>query len=130
MTEKRPLSMEKFGMSDNAYRELYYFCLRYDEKKEMLKNVYGTRAVFIDGMPKGKNKSDPTFEQAARAMRLRKDVEDIEQAAIEADSSIYEYVLENVTRGTAYEYMDMPCGRRRFYEIRRKFFYLLFLKRG
>lgn len=130
MTEKRPVSLGKFGISDNAYRELYYFCLQYDEKKEMLKGVYGATSSVISGMPRGNGTSDTTFNAAARAMKLRKDIEVIEQAAIEADSSIYEYILNNVTRGIPYEYMNVPCGRRQFYEKRRMFFCILYLKRG
>ena len=38
-------------------------------------------------------------------------------------------VLKNVTEGTPYEWMDVPVGRRQFYEYRRYFFYLLAQKR-
>ncbi len=130
MTEKRPLSMEKFDMSENAYRELYYFCLRYDEKKSLLRSCYDLKGNVLTGMPRGNAISSPTEKMAEKALRLRKDIEDIEQAAIEADSEIYEYIINNVARGVKYEYMDIPCGRRRFYEKRRLFFYLLYTKRG
>ncbi len=57
------------------------------------------------------------------------EVEMIEQTAIEAESEIYPYILKNVTQGIKYEYMDVPCGRRQFYEARRVFFLLLAQKR-
>lgn len=59
-----------------------------------------------------------------------KDAALIEQASREAEPNICQYILKNVTQGVPYEYMDVPCGRRQFYEQRRKFFYLLSKKKG
>lgn len=57
------------------------------------------------------------------------EVELIEQTAIAADQVLYPYILKSVTQGIKYEYMDAPCGRRQFYEVRRIFFALLGEKR-
>ena len=88
-------------MSDNdykinkfAYRELYYFCLRYGEY-----NNENSRKL-------------------------------IEQTAIEVDNNIYQPLLLNVTTGVTYEQMKacgvmILCGRRQFYEKRKKFFWIL-----
>lgn len=53
----------------------------------------------------------------------------IEESAKEASPELYKYILQSVTQGTPYEYMDAPCGRNQFYNAKRKFFYRLSLKR-
>ena len=130
MPVKRDLCLQDCGVSKYAYKELYYFCLQYDEKKEMLKQIYGVRAAVPSFAPKAVQKSDTTWSQAEKALRLRRDIELIEQSALEADGNIYKYILENVTHGTPYEFMGIPCGRRQFYEKRRKFFHILYEKKG
>lgn len=57
--------------------------------------------------------------------RLLRDCEMIEQAAIAADSDLCAYILRNVTRDEGITTLKPPCGRRQFYEARRKFFFLL-----
>lgn len=53
----------------------------------------------------------------------------IEQTAIAVNDGIYRYIIKNVTQGIKYEYMDVPCGRRQFYEARKRFFRMLAQKR-
>ena len=40
MSNKRDLNLEEFGISLSRYRELYYFCQQYREKKEELQRCY------------------------------------------------------------------------------------------
>lgn len=59
----------------------------------------------------------------------------IEQTAIEADSEIYQYLLKAVTQeGLTYGYlkmnMDIPCGKKLYYDRRRKFYWLLSSKKN
>lgn len=80
-------------------------------------------------MPHGKgNVSNPTEQQALKNTKCLGNILMIEQTCKEADSAIWKYLLMNVTEGTVYEHMNPPCGRRQFYESRRKFFYILDLK--
>ncbi|MDR2889238.1 MAG: hypothetical protein LBV33_05295 [Lachnospiraceae bacterium] len=57
------------------------------------------------------------------------EMELIEETALAANDAIYRYILKNVTQGIKYEHMDVPCGRRQFYEARKLFFRMLSLKR-
>lgn len=73
---------------------------------------------------------DEKRREAIEGNALRRtDLELIEQSAVEADPDIFPYILKNVTEGIPYEYMDVPCGRKQFYEARRVFFILLAQKR-
>ncbi len=130
MPNKRDLKLQKYGLSKNKYRELKNFCLQYREMIAEKNSYYGISAVRLTGVPGTGGISDPTFNVAARVEKLARDIRMIEQAAIEADASIWKYIIYNVADEIPYEKLDKPpCGRRQFYEARRKFFYLLSLKK-
>lgn len=127
---KRPLQLDEYGISPDRYRELYYFCRRYAEMRQQIADARGLDAVSSEGMPHGNGISDPTARKADAAMKLSEDIRIIEDAAREADPLNWCALLKNVTEGTAYEYQPVYCGRRQFYESRRKFFWLLDKKKG
>ena len=129
MPTNRDLSLDKYGISKLKFRELKYFCLQYNEKKQRIKDIVGLHGVIYDGMPKRNKISSIVENQALKIAKITEDVKIIEQTAIEAEPGIYQHIIENVTEGTPYEYMNIPCGRRQFYQARRKFFYLLSQKR-
>lgn len=130
MPNKWDLSLDKYGISLRRYRELYYFCLQYNEKKNKLRDCYDIGSPYLSDMPKSGNVRDAIAKQAEIAIKLRRDIELIEQCAIAADAELYQYILKNVTEELRYEYLNVPAGRRKFYESRRKFFYLLNQKKG
>lgn len=85
-----------YKISDNEYRELKYFCLRYSELKPV--NV-----EIID-----------------RALKLTA-----------GNEIIRGYLRRAVTNNISYEQLDIPMGKNQYYELRRKFFYILStLKKG
>lgn len=127
--KKRDMKLSDYNISRAKYNELKYFCMQYEEKKAALHRRYGLGAVVSDGMPKGNLPGNPTERTAIRNTMLQKDIELIEQTAVEADAEIYRWLMKNVTEGIPYEWLDVPAGRRQFYESRRYFFYLLSQKR-
>lgn len=101
---KRDLSLRRYNIGKYRYRELKYFCLQYPE--------------WVSEAARGNN-----INAANRIM--------IEQAAQEADEFLMPYILKNAADNIPYERLgNVPCGRRQFYQARRKFFYLLSLKKG
>jgi hypothetical protein len=125
-----PLKLDEYGISKDAYRELLYFCRQYVEKVNKLRTIRGIQPRVLSDMPRGANTSDTTAKQAAKAIALSRDIEAIEQSAIAASGDMYQYILDNVTKGVRYEYLGIPCGRRQFFNIRRAFFYILATKRN
>ena len=103
--------------------------MQYWQKKQEIDRNYGIDGFSQDGMPRGTSSSNPTEKKALRIAQLKRDTELIEQTAIEADTEIHPWILKNVTSGVPYEYMDVPMGRKKFYEARRYFFFLLAQKR-
>ena len=118
----RDLKLDGYNISGNRYRELKYFCRQYREKQSLLRSITEVGSPPLSGSGK---LSDKTASTAIRRMELQRDLEMIEQTAIEADAEIYTYILSNVADGVPWEYLGVPYSRRQFYRIRKKFFYLL-----
>jgi len=127
-----------YKISDHAYRELYHFCLRYNEFKDEIKTIMysGGNGGIVRSQSIG-GYSDPTANKAIKIERLRGKCELIEQTAIEAAGdyeTLYQPLLLNVTTGISYEHLracgivrddDRIKGKNKFYDARRKFFWLL-----
>lgn len=126
---RRNNHLAKFGISHDKYMELKYFCKQYPEKKESLQSLTSIKAINYTGMPHGSDTGNPTEQQAVLREQLMHDIELIEQTAIEANSTIYHEILDNVTQGISYFYLNAPCSKNYFYQIRDKFFVLLSLKK-
>lgn len=117
MIQRKDIKLNELGVSRKKYRELQYFCLQYEEKKE---------AVLSGLERKGEHRVRVSEEKRER---YKKEVELIEQTAIEANPEIYSYLLKSVTQGIGYEWMDVPMSKGRFYDYRKLFFVLLADKR-
>ena len=122
--------MKEFNISDYAYKELEYFCMQYNEKKKFIKYGYGPKAVRFAPVSVKGNISDKTFETAKQMIKIKSDIEMIENAAKEADEQLYKYIIKNVTEGIPYGVLNVPCGRRQFYDKRKLFFYKLYCIRN
>lgn len=129
MPNKRALQLGQYGISKNRERQLYYFCLQYNELIEEKEGLYSVGCATFDGMPHGNDISDPTARIAERAARLHRDIELIEQTAIEACGELYPWILKAVTEGKSWAAVSPPCCKNTFYDERRKFFGLLNLKK-
>lgn len=127
----RDTSLKKYGISPHRFKELYHFCLQYNEWKDELEYKCDTvKSIEITDMPSAHSNSDATQNLAMRRVELRRKCELIEQTAIETDVDLYQYILKAVTNeGITYKYlstvMGIPCGKDMFYDRRRRFYWLL-----
>ena len=135
MPNIRPLNKDKYEISKHRFLELYHFCMQYNDWKEELKSITSAvKSTPISGMPSSHNYQDQTAKLVEKRMKLAAKCELIEQTAIEADPELYPYILEGVTCDYAtYRYLkmskDMPCGKNMYYDRRRKFYFLLSIKK-
>ncbi|MFZ2538552.1 MAG: hypothetical protein WAX04_06580 [Oscillospiraceae bacterium] len=129
MPKQRDLQLKEFEISVFAYRELKYFCLQYEEKKQKLATIRGLGAATYSGMPHGTNSCNPTQNKVERSEQLLRDIKVIEQSAIEADDGIYQSIIANVTAGISYYDLIVPCDKKYFYKKRKKFFLILAQRR-
>lgn len=131
MPNKRDIKLDKYNISQERYRELKYFCLQYPQWKKSLEAYESSlKAATISDIPSSHKLSDTTGDIAVLRADLSAKCEIVEKTAIEVNPYTYQFILRNVTEGISYEYLDVYCGRRQFYEDRRKFFYLLSRKKG
>ena len=131
MPNKRDLKLDEYDIGTFAYRELNNFCKQYRDKKRRMRELQNPyKSPQITGMPSGSGPGDPTGRMAERAAVLSQDIDMIERAANKAAGRDAQNLLKNVTLGIAWEYLPVSCGRRKFYDMRRLFFYLLALDKG
>ena len=124
----RDMTYDDYGISQERYRELLYFCRQYKEKKSKIK--YGLSSPAFDGMPHGSGVGTPTERMAVQNSPYIRDVEMIEESAKEAHPVLGPFILRNVTEGIRYEELGkVPICRKDFHAYRRKFFGILHQKR-
>lgn len=127
----RPLNERKYNISKHRFAEVYHFCLQYSEWKDELKyKMDNLNGVQITDMPTSHSNESSVETLAIRRAALEGKCKVIEQTAIETDSEIYQYIIKAVTNefisyNYLYKVMDIPCGKKMYYDRRRKFYYLL-----
>ena len=117
------------NISQNRYRELKYFCKQYREKQLQLQSITELSSLGFGGGGGGNKVSDRTGNTALKRIQLEKELEIIEQSAMEAGSEFYLYILSNVVDGVRYEHLEVPMSRRAFFRMKLKFFGILSTKK-
>ena len=120
----------KWYIGKHRYLELKHFCLQYPEWKEEYHRLYSPlRGYRSDLERKSDSFLDPTGDIAIRRAKLFHQMKIVEQAAIEADPELADYILLAVTTGASWEFLDMrqaiPCCRQTYYDRYRRFFWCL-----
>lgn len=132
MANVRALNKDKYNISNYRFKELYYFCLQYGEWRNVLiEKRNPMQATQYTGMPTAGNSiGNPTEGNAIECVEYSSKCAAVELAAKIADPELYQYIIYAVTNeGTTFKYLKMqkniPCERDRYYDRRRKFFYIL-----
>ena len=131
MANVRTLNKDKYNISNYRFRELYYFCLQYNEWRETLKQKHNTlQATKYSGMPSSGHISNQTENHGIECAELSNKCAAVEAAARMADSELYDYIIyavthENITFNFLKMQKDIPCERDRYYNSRRKFYFML-----
>ncbi len=124
---------DSYHISKAKYRELSGFCLQYDELKQKLNECYRYPSPALSGSVKSDSCTSCVERDGEKALKYSKDIDLIESTVKEVccdNKGMYLYLLKAVTQGFTWERLpDCPCGRRQFYELRRKFFFILSQKR-
>ena len=126
----------KYYVEKHRYYELKHFCLQYPLWKKTLTSLGEAKyvrtdisSVYVKGIF-----SDPTADHAEEKIFYSERVRMIEDTVKQtAPEPIANYLLRGVTEGVSYEYLkaklNIPCCRDKYYELYRKFFYLLSIER-
>lgn len=124
-----------YWIDKHRYYELKHFCLQYPTWKQLYLESDGyQRHRISDVRVIGGYMSDPTFEAADRKLYFQSKMEMVEQAAIQSDPELKNYILRAVTEGLSFTFLkarlEIPCGKDMYYDRYRRFFWLLSRLRG
>ena len=131
MANVRAINKDKYNISDYRFRELYYFCLQYEEWQEALKDLHNPlKGMQYSGVPASGDPGKPTERAAIEGAEYWHKCNAIEEAAKAADPELREYIIYAVTHeGITFKILKMqkniPCERDRYYNSRRKFYFHL-----
>ena len=126
----------KYWIEKHRYYELKHFCLQYPGWKRDY--------MALDGLKKQPHDlsllvrtnviSDPTARCAEAKLFYSERMELVERVAYETDRDLHSYILKAVTEGLSFETLkaqtDIPCCRDVYYDLYRRFFWLLNRARG
>ncbi len=130
-TDIRPEITTKsdYWISKHRYYELKHFCLQYIEWKAEYAELDGMEGGDMIRDTKSTNIGNPVERVMDRRLYLSDRIDMIESAALNAGSELNTYVLKAVTEGLSYDILkarfNIPCCRNVYYEIYRRFFWLL-----
>lgn len=131
MPNVRALNKDKYKISNYRFRELYYYCLQYNEWREALAEKRNPlKGQQYSGMPSSGLPGNPTMNVAIDCAEYAHKCAVIEQAAKLADPDLYEYIIYAVTNEKiTFKYlkmqMNIPCESDCYYNCRRKFYFIL-----
>lgn len=118
----------KYYISKHRYYELKHFCLQYYEWKELLGSMGYSSCSEIsrDGSIQW---SDKTYKSYIFFSGYMEKIKLVETCAMDASSELGAYILKAVTEDLSYTQLRMryniPCGRDSYYELYRRFYYIL-----
>ena len=122
----------KYWIDKHRYYELKHFCLQYPCWKVAYNSIDGLEALKneIGGASQySRSNYNPTEKYASMRLYLAEKMELIEQCCLDTDPVIGNYILKAVTKGLSYDTLrmqyDIPCCRDIYYDLYRKFFWIL-----
>lgn len=126
LSEKNPYWIEK-----HRYYELKHFCLQYPIWRKAYSVLDGyanppkDSASFVITSTLG----DPTAKCAMAKTYYSERTDMVERVAEQTDRELAEYILKAVTEGWSYDILkarlEIPCCKDVYYELYRRFFWLL-----
>lgn len=119
----------KYWIERHRYYELKHFCLQYPIwKKAYILACSKSKVPDISGVENNKI-SKPTEDCALLRVYYSDRIAMLEQVAKETDSTLSSYILKAVTTGLSYDLlrvqMNIPCSKDIYYNLYRRFFWLL-----
>lgn len=122
----------KYYVEKHRFYELKHFCLQYPEWKKAYAEI-SRGAMYTTSLVKVSSDNRPprdiVAEQAMKRFEYLDKIEMIEQAAIQSDCELHDYILKGVTEELSYTYLNarlgMPCSKDTYYDRYHKFFWIL-----
>lgn len=137
-TDVRPELSErnKYWISRHRFYELKHFCLQYPEWSKAVTELGFLPSRTFDGtnVSRSSNVNDPTYDSAMKRFKYLEWMQLVDDTANDASHDLYLWLMMGVTKGITYPTLStlygIPCCRDTYYEVYRRFFWLLDQKRG
>lgn len=137
-TTIRPELSERneYWIEKHRYYELKHFCLQYPlwRKAMAALDSLSKRPNNVTAISKTNKVSSPVEKCAEARLFYTERMELLERIASETDKTLSVYILKAVTEGVSYDHlkvqMEVPCCKDTYYELYRRFFWLLNKARG
>lgn len=126
LSEKNPYWLEK-----HRYYELKHFCLQYPIWRKAYSSLdgLGTHPVDLARFVATNTLSDPTASCAITKAFYSERLDMVKGVADETDPTLADYILKAVTEGWSYDVLKarlgIPCCKDVYYDLYRRFFWLL-----
>ena len=124
LSEKNPYWIEK-----HRYYELKHFCLQYPIWMKARAALSGLSQKPMDTVIQARSYGDPTAKCVEARAFYSERMELIEKVAAETDAELGDYILQAVTQGISYDHLrarvNVPCCKDVYYELYRRFFWIL-----
>ena len=121
----------KYWIDKHRHYELKHFCLQYPEWKRAYEE-FSDPAIslsMVERVSTSNLPGDPTAKRAMLKAHYSERMKMIENAAMEADRYLSDYILKAVTEELSYTHlkskMGIPCGKDMYYDRYRRFFWIL-----
>lgn len=120
-----------YWIERHRYYELKHFCLQYPIWKKHLTILdgYSQGGLLSDRLCNAGLFCDTTCQTVEARIQYTRWKELVEHVATETASDLAPYILKAVTEGLSYDILKMqkpvPCCRDTYYELYRRFFWLL-----
>ncbi len=131
-TNIRPELSEKnkYWIEKHRYYELKHFCLQYPIWRKARNALTSLSQRSIETVFTKTNViSDPTEKCAEARIYYTERMKMVETAAYEASPEFSDYILKAVTEGLSYDSLrvraGIPCCKEIYYELYRRFFWIL-----
>lgn len=127
----------KYWIPKHRYYELKHYCLQYKHWWELYVKLQFKMEAYKGSEVHSSTPGNPTEKQAIAMAECKKAMELVEKTARDTckdEPILAPFLLKSVTEALPYyqlkpEY-EIPCGRDMFYELYRRFFYILSQRRG
>lgn len=124
LSEKNPYWIEK-----HRYYELKHFCLQYPIWKRAYESIDGLAKRPLDVIIFSNGTGDPTVRAAEAMLFYSERMEMLEKIARETDPELGNYIFKGIINGVSFDLLNsqinVPCCKDRYYELYRRYFWLL-----
>lgn len=118
-----------YWIEHHRYLELEHFCRQYPIWCKAVTAMCGLSSKTYADVVIDEDHSSPVEKSVIKRESYMDKITMVQKAADEAAGDLSIYILAGVTEGAAYEdllaRMNIPCCRDVYYDLRRRFFYIL-----